>query len=162
MIDGLEDEYGPIPEREVILAEDLAAVIGPEIERRRRRFEAEERLTTRPRTSKGEGPIGPLQQLEHETGLAERAIFRILKGEACWVDLTIADDICLALGLNITEALPSEAFRPASEVHDAVKMQTEMLFQNAQRRGLVVPPVGTSARRSFPGKYRRQLFREAA
>ena len=94
---------GPEPEREVVIAEDLAAVIRPEIERRRRVYEKHAKTT-----SYGAGhanPVGPMAQIEAESGLTERAVFRILSGETMSVDLGVADRLCLALDMNITLVL---------------------------------------------------------
>ena len=153
--DGLEDEYGPIPEREVVLAEELKLLVEPILAQQEAAYK-----------SRAEGqnhcPGGPLSLLAMHSGVPERSIFRILKGESVTVDLDLADRILMALDLNLTLDLPAGAIVPQREATNAVLEQTELLKAIARRRGDYVPPAGSKAMRTWAGPYRRKLEREAA
>ena len=155
--DGLEDEYGPVPPKEAVLAEDFIPVVRRELDRRTRLWREQEGAV---------GPqlaeLSPLTLLAHESGVSERSIWRILNGDSAVVDLILADSILLALDLNLTLDLPESAIVSAREAQEAVWLQTELMKSVARQRGEYVPPAGSKAMRTWSGPQRRKHYREAA
>lgn len=155
-LDGLEDEYGPVPPREVVLTEDLLVVIGPIIGRA---FELWEGSKSNTRNESRE--MGPLGTISAASGIPERTLFRILKGESVTTDLTVADRILMALGLNLSQCLPEGAIVSEQEARDAALVQTGILRHVAKSRGEYVPARGSKEMRTWAGPYRRKLAAEA-
>jgi hypothetical protein len=152
--DGLEGEYGPIPAREVVLADDLIPIVRRELDERTRLWN--EQAARGPQLAQ----LSPLTILAADSGVPERSIWRILNGDTACVDLALADRILMSLDLNISLTLPPEAFVPMSEARLATQEQTELMKTIARRRGEYVPPAGSKAMRTWSGPMRRKLSRE--
>src|SRR5690348_16647648 len=126
--------------REVVLVEDLAPLVQRVLDKRQRVYDEENS------TMEGRQLIWPVAELAQESGVPERRIYAILKGETAAVDLDVADRLLLACGMFVELELP-DAIHPADEVREATMEQASMMPDYARRRGLTIPAQGTSARR---------------
>lgn len=157
--DGLEDEFGPVPEKECVLVEHLAPVIRRELARRTKAWAnqngSQEAVAT-------VGQLSPQTLLCIESGVKERRLFSILRAGQVYVDLTIADNLLMALDMNLSIHLPPEAIVSKREGRRMTTEDTARLKQIAEERGDPIPPSGTVEMRVWPEKYRRQLHKEAA
>jgi hypothetical protein len=157
--DGLEDELGPIPEKECVLVEHLAPVIQRELARRTREW-ANQNGSQEARATVGQ--LSPQTLLCLESGVKERRLFSILRRGQVYVDLTIADNLLMALDMNLSIHLPTEAIVSKKEGRRRTEADTLRLLEIAQKRGDQVPPPGSKERRCWPEQYRRRLVAEAA
>lgn len=106
-------------------------------------------------------PMGALEALSFRSGVPVRRIYGYVHGENTFIDLDIADKLLLGVDLYVELEFPESAFYRASEVRQAALEQTEMMDAWCRHRGWVMPAMGTKARRTMPGKIRRQAWKEA-
>ena len=138
-------------EREVVIGDDFAAFLQPLIDQM-------QKTLTNPEDERTTG-LGALEIISGRSGVPQRTIYRILKGESESVDLDIADRILLALGRYVEIEL-ADSIITQYEATVATRIQLEMMEHWCRDRGLLMPPVGSKERRVFPGKVRRMARAE--
>lgn len=141
---------------EVVLSEDLVPLIKPEMDRMQRRFEQENSSAR----NGSQSVMGPLAYISEQAGLDPRAVYRILTGESSFVDLDVADRLCLAVGKFVELELDDDCFYLKRDALKAAVEQTTFLRYIARSKGVFVP-TEKKARRAWPAQYRRRILKEA-
>lgn len=141
------------PPREVVITEDIAAVLLPVLSKQQREWEQVALGTNNP-------PIAPLARIAAESGVMERRIYGILNGETLFTDLDITDRLLMAAGITMAMEMPESAFITTQDANELTIEHSALMKNIARARGDYVPPSGSKAMRHWPGPYRRRLFQE--
>lgn len=151
-------------DREVVLVADLAPIITEWLAEQQRIHERE--WGTKLAVDKGAAwqgsetnnfvrGCGPISRLCFESGLPERRIWGITRGEQASVSLDVADRVMMAMDKHVSD-LPVHDYY---EVKEAVTMQTELIRQVVRCSGGYIA-LGKQSRTEFPRL--RRLLTQAA
>ena len=153
--DGLEDEYGPVPLKEAVLAEEFVPVVKAELERRTRIWGG--LGASLPGLEPLDGQLSPLTLLCLNTGIAERSISRVLTMESAVIDFTWADTVMMALGMSLSQY--PEMIVDEKEARYACIEQGKLMQEITRARGEFVP-LDKEEKRKWGGTQRRKLTQE--